>query len=421
MNYVTIAQGDTGKITFPLSSYGTINPQLAAVLTKNNFPHLLHHKICNDGVQLTGIEIDVANMPALKERLTRPFSAKNLTSLFAQLQMIIVSCSYHSLPFMNVVMDPEFIYLANNNIDSLRFIYLPVAGKMRNISFIKEFFQSLAQEIKAEDTQAKDLLMQYSNFVSAQQNLNLSALANVLGTLAKTPITPAQPISSNPVNGGIDVTAAYSEAQFLQDNPGTTVLNAVDFEAMQEEESANQTEKPSQETAQNTSVPEQAPTPQPEPTPEPAPVQQPVTAPNPAPAPAPAPTPQPTSNPVPAPTSAPQLESEPEINYPNPKHLKVYRLTHKATGSNFDITGNDFKVGKSKRADLQVKNTTTVSRIHARFSCENDGCYIQDNKSLNGTFINENQMAPGEKRLLQKGDVIRMSDEEFVFEIVTVN
>ncbi len=97
------------------------------------------------------------------------------------------------------------------------------------------------------------------------------------------------------------------------------------------------------------------------------------------------------------------------------KSVKVptFWLIHKRTGEKVRIKGKRFVVGKSKKSSYQVKNTTTVSRSHAIFSCDESSCYIEDDNSLNGTFVNTEKLASGIKLKLHDGDSIRMSDEVF--------
>ena len=94
----------------------------------------------------------------------------------------------------------------------------------------------------------------------------------------------------------------------------------------------------------------------------------------------------------------------------------AFRLTHQRSGKTAEVSGSGFTVGKSKYAQFQVPGTSTVSRIHVRLDCADGICTIQDDRSLNGTFVNECRLQPEEAVRLAHGDVIRMSDEEFLFE-----
>lgn len=74
-------------------------------------------------------------------------------------------------------------------------------------------------------------------------------------------------------------------------------------------------------------------------------------------------------------------------------------------------------VGKSKHSSFMVKGSTTVSRSHAIFVTDGATCTIEDDNSRNGTFVNNERIDPGFPVALVDGDTVRMSDENFAFEV----
>lgn len=133
----------------------------------------------------------------------------------------------------------------------------------------------------------------------------------------------------------------------------------------------------------------------------------------PKPEPAPAPVPEPKPEPAPAPES--KLEPAPAPAAPE-RHLRFY-LTRIATGERFEVRGRRFVVGKSKHSSFMVKGSTTVSRSHAIFVTDGATCTIEDDNSRNGTFVNNERIDPGFPVALVDGDTVRMSDENFAFEV----
>ena len=74
-----------------------------------------------------------------------------------------------------------------------------------------------------------------------------------------------------------------------------------------------------------------------------------------------------------------------------------------------------YTVGKKRgEADL-VLNDMSVSRLHARISKENDGFYLEDMNSTNGTFKNGLQLQPYEKRKLEEGDEITLGKTTVIY------
>ncbi len=399
MKYVVFPDQESGAISFPLASCGDIDPHLVSVLRGSDLACFLAYEVKNDGEQPTDIEVKVQGFTSLSRLLEEPLDARNLTALFRHLHNLIEACAYHGLPFMNVVMDPHYIY-SNNLLDELSFIYLPVSGKVRGIAFIKEFFLDLHGSIIPQGQQAVELTDRFSEIINADESLNLMMLSASLGGLAKTELieeealeqespaivgtgTCSCPPCSNsnqesesepkqevkpevpvePAPNPEPAEEAWTSGRHVREDPGTSVLNAVNIEELM----SVVADAPATVGTRTCSCP---------------------------------------------PSPDPEAESEPV------KIRDRYRLVHKRSGNATDISGAGFSVGKSKRADFQVLNTTTVSRIHALFNCTDGACYLKDNRSLNGTFVNERRLVPGEEVHLHSGDVIRMSDEEFSFEVI---
>lgn len=90
-------------------------------------------------------------------------------------------------------------------------------------------------------------------------------------------------------------------------------------------------------------------------------------------------------------------EKEEAIGVLVDKKGREYRLDH-----------YPYVIGKMPdMADMILKDKT-VSRIHARISCEDNGVYIEDCNSTNGTFLNGVQLYGNEKMPLRKDDEIEI-------------
>ena len=198
-----------------------------------------------------------------------------------------------------------------------------------------------------------------------------------------------------------------ADAPIAQSRPDRTgVLNPIDFKVAEGYESlfSQDTVERHGSHASDTKAPAHAAhAPKPEPAPEPKPEPAPAPAPEPKPASAPAPAPEPKPEPTPA-SAAPE------------RHLRFY-LTRIATGERFEVRGRRFVVGKSKHSSFMVKGSTTVSRSHAIFVTDGATCTIEDDNSRNGTFVNNERIDPGFPVALVDGDTVRMSDENFAFEV----
>lgn len=74
-----------------------------------------------------------------------------------------------------------------------------------------------------------------------------------------------------------------------------------------------------------------------------------------------------------------------------------------------------FLVGKRKEDVDYVLADYSASRVHARFLSQEDGLYIEDLNSTNGTFKNGLRMQPYEKRKLEAEDEIRLGKSVFIY------
>lgn len=90
-------------------------------------------------------------------------------------------------------------------------------------------------------------------------------------------------------------------------------------------------------------------------------------------------------------------------------------LVRKSSSEEISIDKSDFVIGKDARADYCIRNNTSISRKHVLITNGRNGAYIQDCNSTNGTFINGTRIEGGRLVLLNNGDVIKMSNEEFEY------
>ncbi|MDB9434719.1 FHA domain-containing protein [Microcystis aeruginosa] len=106
-------------------------------------------------------------------------------------------------------------------------------------------------------------------------------------------------------------------------------------------------------------------------------------------------------------------------------------LLHEETGTLLEISGrkNLFYLGKVNpkvTVDLNLShlpNAEIVSRVHAIIYVEEDGFYLEDAGSLNGTYLNGENLQSGRKKL-KSGDRITLGYYRAInllFEIESAN
>lgn len=87
------------------------------------------------------------------------------------------------------------------------------------------------------------------------------------------------------------------------------------------------------------------------------------------------------------------------------------------TQERFRITTENCKIGKrALMVDICIRNNPTISREHCEIHFKEGEYYLEDKDSSNYTYLNGNRAQPGEELLLDDGDQIRISDEEFIFQ-----
>ncbi len=91
-------------------------------------------------------------------------------------------------------------------------------------------------------------------------------------------------------------------------------------------------------------------------------------------------------------------------------------LIRKKTGDNILLCKSVTTIGKdSLNADYCIRDNSAISRIHAALTVNNSDTYIEDKGSTNGTFLNGVRLNDGEQKLLNKGDIVRLANEEFEY------
>lgn len=81
----------------------------------------------------------------------------------------------------------------------------------------------------------------------------------------------------------------------------------------------------------------------------------------------------------------------------------------------FTLRSPKISIGRSQiRCDVAIESNDSISRVHAYISQTRDKCYLEDNKSANGTFVNGQQLEPGEQVALDNPAVFQLNDETLI-------
>ena len=74
-------------------------------------------------------------------------------------------------------------------------------------------------------------------------------------------------------------------------------------------------------------------------------------------------------------------------------------------------------IGSMKKRCTKVIDSELVSRMHMCICSVEEGYSIEDMNSTNGTFLNEERIMPGEKKIIHDGDVVKVGSLLYTVEI----
>jgi FHA domain len=94
--------------------------------------------------------------------------------------------------------------------------------------------------------------------------------------------------------------------------------------------------------------------------------------------------------------------------------LAVERAPGHDPGMIYDLDGGDVVLGRGDRAEIRLDDPFASSR-HARIYRQGNILVIEDLRSTNGTYLNEELLQT--PRPLHPGDRLRIGDSEFTFEV----
>lgn len=93
-------------------------------------------------------------------------------------------------------------------------------------------------------------------------------------------------------------------------------------------------------------------------------------------------------------------------------------LHRKRTDEKIRLNNSINIIGRNKcNAGIWIENAPTIGRMHCKIYYESGNYYLEDNDSLNGTYLENERLKPGERKILQDQNKIRLSDEDFIFQI----
>lgn len=94
--------------------------------------------------------------------------------------------------------------------------------------------------------------------------------------------------------------------------------------------------------------------------------------------------------------------------------LVVVKSADLADGEEFELNSSQLTIGRGSQNDIAITTDEYASARHARFEPRQDGVWVQDLGSTNGTFLNGTRL--DRPRRLARGDVVRVGETDLRYD-----
>jgi hypothetical protein len=105
---------------------------------------------------------------------------------------------------------------------------------------------------------------------------------------------------------------------------------------------------------------------------------------------------------------------QPAQRGPSTGRLVVVKSPDLAEGQDFQLDSAQLTIGRGRQNDIAIGSDEYASARHARFEPRQDGVWVQDLGSTNGTYLNGMRLE--HPRRLTQGDVVRIGETDLRFE-----
>jgi FHA domain-containing protein len=99
---------------------------------------------------------------------------------------------------------------------------------------------------------------------------------------------------------------------------------------------------------------------------------------------------------------------------PHTGRLVVVKSADLASGEDFELNSAQLTIGRGSQNDIAITTDEYASARHARFEPRQDGVWVQDLGSTNGTYLNGTRL--DRPRRLSRGDVVRIGETDLRYE-----
>jgi len=94
--------------------------------------------------------------------------------------------------------------------------------------------------------------------------------------------------------------------------------------------------------------------------------------------------------------------------------LVVVKSADLERGQDFELNSAQLTIGRGNQNDIAIGTDEYASARHARFEPRQDGVWVQDLGSTNGTYLNGTRLE--QPRRLARGDIVRVGETDLRYE-----
>lgn len=346
----------------------------------------------------------------LSRFLKQVITKEQFFPIVAQVIEIYKAAVNRNLPLQNVVLSPDFIVI-NPNTGEMSFVYAAITTPQPmndGYTSCMNRIASIAHFATQEDLNA---VGNFLNFINGLGSFSVPEMESYI--MKAAPITynivirqPFNPPAAQPAPAAAPQTAPAAPVQ--EAAPAAPVQEVKPESAPVQEtkpEPVKEEEKPAVQSAPAVQIPQ------------PAPVEAPpvihadeakvkeIKTPE-----------APAAPEDKAPEPVQEVKKPEPVKESTPAEQPAPKLTRRSNGETFSVNKPVFKLGKERaKVDFCITGNKTVSRVHATLYVRGGECFVQDNNSTNRTFVNGEPIAVQTEIKLKKGDVLKLSNEEFDF------
>jgi len=113
-----------------------------------------------------------------------------------------------------------------------------------------------------------------------------------------------------------------------------------------------------------------------------------------------------------APSSVPGVHAA--ARGPHTGRLIVVKSPDLDEGQDFELDSAQLTIGRGRQNDIAIATDEYASARHARFEPRQDGVWVQDLGSTNGTYLNGARL--DHPRRLTQGDIVRVGETDLRYE-----